>query len=366
MSSKVSLSVKIYLFDLADKDVIACKWQTLEKRANNSVFLSWAWIGNWLDFVDGKLFIVECYNDNCLVGLAFFVEKYRKVLGLYPIKQWYLHRTGCIQQDQIWIEHNDFLLDASISSSVRECMTHEIFNYDNSIKEFVIGLSTHEVLDSFSLEFCNTRILLSTQGYIVNTKSINESYLLDVLSKNTRSQIKRSEKILTQQGNVSFYVVSNAEQVKKLLADIAKIHIIRWQNTPEGSGFTNPQFCSFHDKLASNLEDDFVEISVLSLNNTAIGYLLNFRYKDHVSFYLSALSLFDNSKIKVGLMLHARAIQYYVNLGIKNYDFIGGDARYKQSLSNNRYNLGLICYYRPSLLLQLESKLRVIKGRLTE
>ena len=70
------------------------KWQDLEKRAESNVFLSWAWIGNWLEIITGKVFLVEAVVNDQVVGLGFFVEKTRRIFGLFPIKQWHLHRTG--------------------------------------------------------------------------------------------------------------------------------------------------------------------------------------------------------------------------------------------------------------------------------
>jgi CelD/BcsL family acetyltransferase involved in cellulose biosynthesis len=77
---------------------------------------------------------------------------------------------------------------------------------------------------------------------------------------------------------------------------------------------------------------------------------------------LSALTTFDENKIKVGITLHVKAIQHYVDNGIYSYDFLGGDARYKKSLSNKAYNLSLVCFQRNHFLLKLENKFKNYKA----
>jgi len=350
---------------MSNKRDVSLKWQDLEKRAESNVFLSWSWIGHWLEIIKGKVFLVEALVNGQIVGLGLFVEKSRNIFGLFPIKQWHLHRTGDTQQDQIWIEHNDFLLDTNISDSVREEMIKAIFSFDPLLQEVIIGLSTSDTLMKFAKPFedksLKLRTLINTLAYRVETK---KTYLNEVLSKNSRSQVKRSEKLLNQLGDLDFYVLTQVEDVKLALEDISKIHIERWQNTIQGSGFTNSSFNKFHRLMITENRNNIAQVSVLSLNKKPIGYLLNYIYKDKAYFYLSALTTFDENKIKVGLTLHTKAIQYYIDNGIYSYDFLGGDARYKKSLSNKQYELSLGCFQRNHLLLKLENKFKDYKTML--
>jgi len=360
MQNKNSLTVDIYLFCHSENPAMAKKWQALEKKSNNSVFLSWDWIESWLNLVKDRLFVVECYQGSKTVGLAFFVEKTRKVFGLFPIKQWHLHRTGHQQQDQIWIEYNDFLLAKDIEDNARLSMIEALSKFDHSLKEIVIGLSSEKVLNCFKFNSFISDKLIQSSGYEVVLSDIKKSYLQDVLSKNTRSQINRSNKLLSQLGNLEFNIFTEKNEINLLYKAIAKVHIERWSNTKEGSGFSNETFIAFHNQLVGNA--NVVEVAVLSLNNKAIGYLVNFIYKKKVYFYLSALTKFDNNKIKVGLTLHEKAIDYYAKQGMTSYDFLGGEARYKQSLSNKCYELLMVRFYKNSWLLIIENYLKEIKA----
>ncbi|TYK65755.1 GNAT family N-acetyltransferase [Colwellia echini] len=362
------IKITIERFNPADKNHLANKWQCLELVANSNVFLSWAWIGNWLDVVTDKLFVIEAIKDDKVVGLGFFVETTRKVFGCFPIKQWWLHRTGIQQQDQMWIEYNDFLLDESCAEPVREKMINAISNFDALVKEVIIGLSTSNNIGYFAQSFEKLNFLatsvVKTCGYFTSLSSAKYEYFNQTLSKNTRNQITRSKKLLQSQGELSFEVISDPKKVIALYPKIASIHIDRWQATNEGSGFSNPIFEHFHKSLAINNSDKhnkMVQIAVLSLNGDELGYLINFVYNNKVYFYLSALQESQDNKIKIGMTLHNEVIQYYAEQGLKSYDFLGGEARYKQSLSNNKYQLEMICFYRNTFLLKLECLLKHFK-----
>ena len=364
------IRIVIEQFNSSDKTSIASKWLSLERNSNTNVFLSWHWIGNWLDLVTDKLFLVEAYRDNKLVGLGFFVEKTRKVFGCISVKQWCLHRTGIQQQDQIWVEYNDFLLDKSCSVAVREQMVKAIADFDSSVKEVIIGLSATEKLDCFTYSFEKLYFLeentVETNGYLASLSCLNAENPNKSLSKNTRLQIARSKKILQSQGKLGFEVFSDPQKLIELYPKIASIHINKWQATNEGSGFSNPLFAGFHNSMAFNNAqnaNNMVQIAVLTLNEVELGYLVNFVYNNKVYFYLSALQKNSDNKIKIGLTLHSEAMRYYAEQGIESYDFLGGDARYKKSLSNEKYGLAMKCFYRDEFLLRLERQLKNVKMR---
>jgi hypothetical protein len=357
--------IVIERFNSTEKKSVAGKWQSLERNNKTNAFLSWDWINNWLDVVTDKLFLIEAYRDGKVVGLGFFVETTRKVFGCFSIKQWWLHRTGIQQQDQMWIEYNDFLLDKSCSIAVREEMIKAVADFDPSVKEVIIGLSAIEELDCFTEYFAKLNFLsvstIETNGYLASLSWLDSDYLHKALSKNTRLQISRSKKILQSQGELSFEVFSNPQKLLELYPKIASIHIDKWKDTNEGSGFSNPIFEGFHKSLVFNNTNKMVQIAVLTLNGVDLGYLVNFVYNNKVYFYLSALQQNPDNKIKIGLTLHSEAIQYYAEQGVESYDFLGGNARYKKSLSNEKYNLAMKRYYRDEFILRFECQLKNVK-----
>lgn len=343
------------------------KWRELEAKALPSIFLSWAWISNWLLMIKEPVYLVEARVNENIVGLGFFVERTRKVFGCIPMKQWFLHRTGIPETDQIWMEHNDFLLDPQNKNELRLALVNYLVTSRGlaHIQEFIIGLSGNDEHAAFKQHFPFHYESVSTHGFSVDLSALSNDYLTEAVSKNTRSQIKRSLKLLAETGKLSFRVVSSPQECQKLMPIIGQVHIERWQHTDEGSGFSNVKFCDFHQGLIDN-EGRVVEIAVLTHQEKDIGFLINYISGNHISFYLSALTLSENSKIKIGLVLHCKAIQHYLERGYKVYDFLGGYSQYKQSLATEKYPLTLNVYPRKSSLLWFEQVIKACKQRLTE
>lgn len=360
MSIKISHSE----FSLHDLSVLKTKWRLLEKRAMPTIFLSWQWIGHWLKIVKDPVFLVEAYQNGSLVGLGLFVSRKRKVFGLFSITQWLLHRTGEQKEDQIWIEHNDFLLDRAYEQETREALVKHVYsNSDLSgVKEVIVGLSQEPVIRTFSEYFKGSLELINSPGALVNLAEIKDDYVQECLSKNTRAQIKRSINLLSEAGSLTFRVEDDWMKIKELLPHIEKIHISRWENTAEGSGFTNELFTNFHQHLLSSVNGE-AQVAVLSQNNQDVAYIINYLSGSHVSFYLSAISFSNNKKIKVGMVLHSMAIQHYFEQGLKSYDLLGGEAQYKKSLATHQYALSMNAFHKKSWLLAIECLLKQIKRK---
>ena len=51
MSTKKTYITTVKPFEFSQKEKLGEKWLELEKDSDCSVFLSWLWIGNWLDVV---------------------------------------------------------------------------------------------------------------------------------------------------------------------------------------------------------------------------------------------------------------------------------------------------------------------------
>ena len=94
------------------------KWLSIEQKSSNvPFFLSWHWIGNWVQNHQDDLYLVEVKDDDKLLGLGLLVKASKRV--------GWLHKTGDERSDQIWIEYNDFLLvDENKDVIRREIIKH--------------------------------------------------------------------------------------------------------------------------------------------------------------------------------------------------------------------------------------------------
>jgi len=69
-----------------------------------------------------------------------------------------------------------------------------------------------------------------------------------------------------------------------------------------------------------------------------------------------------DNRIKVGLVIHSLVIEQAIKQGIIVYDFLAGEAQYKNSLSNAQpYEQHIYCFYRNKPLLIIREQLRKFK-----
>lgn len=357
-------NMEIRHYKLHNKNELAEKWRELFSRNDTpSVFLNWNWICRWLETLPNVPIVVEAKLENQSVGLGIFYVKSKFIFPGWFVKQIWLHRTGHTPLDQVWIEHNDFLLDSKFTQKTRQAMVSYIASELNW-HECFIGLTACDVLQDFDGISNNKRIDIDSPDYYVNLQAFAtlDDYI-NSLSKNTKQQLLRSFKLLKQHGQLVLREAQTLDEQTSAFSEMAEIHIDKWRKTKYGSGFDNPHFTLFHkDLISTDPENRFSSIFCLSLNGQKLAFIYLLKVKDCWYFYLSAIKSYDDNRIKVGLVAHAMIIEEGIKQHISKYDFLAGEARYKRSLSNNTSpNQQLICYYKPSHLLKFRQKVRTLK-----
>ncbi len=102
---------------LPERPSLEAAWRDLETRAKPSFFQSWTWIGCWLEQSEVRPHLVAARLDGQIVGLGLVCQaRLRHVLG--PARGLLLHETGDPALDEVFIEYNGFLAEASIEDVV--------------------------------------------------------------------------------------------------------------------------------------------------------------------------------------------------------------------------------------------------------
>lgn len=350
-----SNEIKITKFSNDYFEVVSNNWQKLEKKiCNDNMFLSWDWMQNVLSQNIEKSYVVELFQNLELVAIC--------IIGVSDglIRRGYLNKTGNSDIDQVWIEHNDILASKNTLAEFRHLIIDHILNSPLlNIQSLDLDMTASGLTEGLKeKQMINTA---QSPGFIKELDSIicKES-LLNTLSKNSRSQLKRSIKNLEKNGSLNVEFLSNEQQKQHALDEIAKRHKVQWRQSEWGSGFDNPCFCDFHHQL---IKSKNTLISCLKQNGNVLAYGYYFVLNTRVSFYLSAIQKHQDNNIKVGLIFHSLTMLKFANLGITKYDFLAGDARYKRSLSDQEYTLQSSRLYKKNLLGSVEYLLRKLKRK---
>ncbi|MGF1833474.1 GNAT family N-acetyltransferase [Photobacterium sanguinicancri] len=350
-------------------DALKLRWRTLEKEAKPNLFISWCWIGPWLDtMVDDFWLLTACTNGQ-IVGLAIFTKKQKTNWLGQNYDHYFLHRLGNKDTDQIWIEYNDFLLESSQAGQIREVMFQAVQSRLQPRDCVSIGASSQVVMFRGAFEADHARSMIpltvwESPSYQVDLQLIQSQNqtAIESLSKSARKQIRRSIKKYECCEPIKLETAKTCEQALVLFDKAKHNHLKRWGGERGQSGFANPVFVQFHQAfIRHNFSSGLINIHGFSVDDKDIGIIYNFHFKGVVYFYLSSLAYNDDPQLKPGLVAHYLLIEQALKAGMKEYDFMGGEARYKQTFANRQHQLAIIEYHQPHFALSLQNMARGAK-----
>jgi CelD/BcsL family acetyltransferase involved in cellulose biosynthesis len=338
------------------------QWLQLESSANNSIFTSWLWISTWLNFINKKTQLLKVTFQDIPVGLGFLTENIQIKNG-FRSRQLWLNRTGDTSLDQIWNEYNDILCQEGVEHSIRAALL-EYFNDElTDFDELVVGVSNQNITQTPRPKRIMQHTSWSTNSYVTLLKPEfdNLNNFLQTLSANTRRQIKRTINLYQEQSSIKITKAATIDQALAYFSAAGELHKKRWGQ--QTSGFGNSNFLRFHQQLINTqFESGVIDIIKIHNDEHTISYLYNFHYKGKAYFYLSGINYQSDNRLKPGLLSHSLVISDYAAEGISAYDFMGGDGRYKKSLSNSSDTMVISNFRRKNLPFLLSHNLRRMKS----
>lgn len=317
-------------------------WRDLEARADGSFFTSWTWIGAWLSTFGGggeipAADLLVARAGGAVVGLAVVGRRRaRSLVGSRYVLA--LHQSGHPDDDAIFIEYNDFLLDRAHDLAARRAMLSVLaaragWRSDvrlNGVRPAVhrcaadAGLGRRVVAERVCPWVDLARVSPSLSGYLA------------VLSRNTRQQVQRSLRLYESEGPVAVAVARTPAQAAGMLDELKALHEKGWRERKEREGaFASARFSRFVARLAfEGIAGGDVQLLRVTAGGAAVGCLLNFIHRGHVYAYQSGFAYRDDNRYRPGLVTHALAVVHAREQGLLGYHFMAGEGRYKTSLSN--------------------------------
>lgn len=342
-------------------------WLELEHRAEPTVFLSWQWLGHWLEVYKPEALVLRVTEGERLVGLGLLVETDERRHGVLRSRCLRLHQTGHRLLDQIWIEYNGFLAESGKEASVaRACLEHLCLNLPDW-DELILGAIDARQADRYARItglFKHVRWEAPCFGVNLDDLRRGGKPYLNTLSRNTRYQINRAQRLYSERGEVKLMRPDSTEEALAVFDRIGPLHLERWGNGPDQSGFANPDFVRFHRELIrAQWPSGGVDLVSLMAGDEEIASFYNLLHNRVAYFYLGGMALESDNRLKPGLLGHSLCIEDYRHHGFHYYDFMGGDERYKSNLGHFHRNLVQIALQRPRFKLRLEDVARRARNR---
>ena len=308
-----------------DFDALAPLWRDLERRASCSFFQSWAWTGCLAEERFAEPWLLRARRNDKLVGLALFNRGPRAGLSR-PIL---LGESGRPDLDSIFIEHNGLLLDRCEPADLAALCWSAVAEKFGNAKWLINGTTETAAFPADRI----ARIRARRPAPYLDLSA--DSDPLDRFSANTRQQLRRSLRAWEEIGPLTFDIAS-FDRAAAYLDALADLHQRYWVGRGKPGAFAEPFFGRFHHALLKRASDrQSVDLIRVSAGDRVAGYLYNFVHDGWVFAYQSGFDFGPDAKqLRPGMVCHLMAIQHYAQAGMRRYDFLGGEARYKRSLAN--------------------------------
>lgn len=348
---------------------LAREWRALEEQADGSFFVSWSWIGCWIEALRGTvdLHLLRARLDGRTVGLAVFATHLERRHRFITSKTLRLHATGRPELDSLTIECNGLLTHREFRGPVsRRMLAHLFLQRESSWDELVLdGLS-----DTTSLPYTSERIAVHVASYanhyvdLAAVRAAPGGYL-SLLGAKTRSRIRRSLKEYETLGKLKLHCASDIAQALAFLDGLKTLHQRYWSARGEPGAFANAFFERFHRQLVrSAFERGEIQLLAVDAGARRLGYIYNFVRRGHVYNYQSGLDYHVCEKHnRPGLVAHMLAVELSARSGYSLYDYLAGDTEYKQALGTASGTISWATVQRDRVRFRIEGAGRILLHR---
>lgn len=322
-----------------DRDFFRLKdqWnQLLVESGSDNIFLTWEWMYNWwITFKDktDELFILLARDDSRLVGIAPFFKSqrfYKKILFLGS-------GIACSDYLSVIARRKDkarFLKSISeylnINSNLYSAIYLESLISD---KETMFFLKNY--IDSKKWRWIK---LKEYTCYYLPLSSLGGK-IKQFMSHNRIKGLRKKKRRLSEIGRLEWkeLVCSDGQELLFGFNAVVDLHQKRWKDLgcKIGGVFSNELLSKFLKAVVQEFwKNKWLSLNLLTLNEEVIAADCNFRFNDKIAYYAAG---FD-PKYKCyspGAICLWESIQFYINKGYRELDFLRGEEVYKNEWTDS-------------------------------
>lgn len=314
--------------------LLEADWDDLHRRSGwRSPFSSFPWLyGWWMEIgrgPDHDLRIVAVRHGRELVGLgAFYVIHSRTAREIHVLGDTY-----------VGSEYLDVLCDPAHVEVVTEavqCTLAHSGDFD-AARLYDIDADSRFVAE----------LLGKTSGFVGLEIGPDERLpyvrllgsfdaFLATLSSNMRYNMKRKDKKLrSAYPDARLRLVERAEDIPRALADLFRLHSLRWQSKGQTGNFVRPEVQAFHRRVGPPLLQRGIlrlySLDVAPGKAAAMLYCLRLGKRE---FYLQAGMDPQYAPVSAGYCLMRQVIERCAEDGLEEFDMLRGTENYKNHWSD--------------------------------
>lgn len=308
------------------------EWKSLFRRAEcTNVFLTFEWLSQWwLHFGQGsRLFLVTVReSEGRLIAVApLYISTRRKTLSL--------RRLGLLGDLFVGSDHLDVLVERGYEPRAIE-----------SLANFILGRRND--WDFIELSGCSPDSLVLTQFQnTIGAKKMatyqtdsslcpylqlprtSEEYWSSLRPRH-RKNLRYYNRLLQREGEVTFVTVEDSKEMESSLDELLRLHQLRSERRGRHSTFADLRVAPFHQAALKSLaQDGKVRIFFLELSGKRVAALYGFSTGKKFFYYQSGTDP-AYGRFSVGNLLLNSVIEWAIQTGHSEFDFLRGDESYKR------------------------------------
>lgn len=347
---------------LLDLDRTARIWGAIEALCPGaSPFVRWPWVGAWLEVYGPQLrpSLLLGNEDTRTVGAVLVGQRRVRRHGAFVVRQLYLNTAG-EEREGVCTEFNQVLCEGPMQAAFHEALLSHLLR-TRRFDELHLAGFLGEALPA-PLPPLSQREVRCRPSHFMDLALLRQKGQapIDALSANTRQQIRRSLRLY---GDARIEAPRDRDHARGLLAEMFDLHTRWWAARDLPGAFGGWRLRAFLCRaMELAWEMDLAGapqlLRLADGEDRTVGIGCYFLDADTAYYYQSGFQLDDDARRKPGLCLHLLAMDRFLAQGLRRYDFMASDLRYKQSLSNGRRDLFWTVLSQPRVSLYLEDLLR--------
>lgn len=327
-------------------------WRELERELNSTdIACSWLWTETWLghykDQVDycfavGKL-------GGKIVGIAL-VTVAKSVLRFRGTV--HIGTAGEARGHSVDVENNRLLVTPALRTKFALSLISAI---RQEFRPFAIHLDKFLPADLAAMNDAQPGLTVTDHACpVFDFSRVGQEYpdVLSAMGSGVRGRIRRSNRGF---GALSGEWATTIDHALDIFDELQVLHQRRWEREGRRGAFASTNFAGFHREFITRSMTDPLRVMLFRLRHgdVTIGCLYGFIENGTVLFYQSGFVDVEDNHLKPGLSTHAACMQQCFDRGLRSYNFLAGEARYKRELANSELLLqsGIAFRYRGTTVL---------------
>lgn len=357
------------IYDSGEWPRIRPAWCELAAASqDSSFFLSPAWVETWLEVFGARLnTTILVFEDKAgPVGACLLVRANRR-FGIIPLERLSLNASGEDDADTTYIEFNHVLSRPGWERGAAAALAE----YVSSLRwdEFALdGFRRGPGYDEIkrSLRECDVAERWQPSPYVdlAALRRSGERYD-SVIGSHHRRLLRQNIHHYSALGDIRLDHAGDVDDALRILEELGGLNRRRFASLGKRSVFESPSFVTFHQRLIRKCFcDGSVRLMRLAAGSRTIGEFYCFVYRGKVYYYQGGFDYSIDRRLSPGLMTLTHAVQYFLDAGLDDLDFLAGDTQMKRSLSTDSRDLVWAVFQRRTLKTRMCAAVRAARRAL--